>query len=68
LVTPTARTPASAASGALAACVRPFTPADLDGVLAVEELAFDQLWRYDATGFLDIAREYPYFVVAAKRG
>jgi GNAT superfamily N-acetyltransferase len=44
--------------------VRPFTPADLDGVLAVEELAFDQLWRYDATGFLDIAREYPYFVVA----
>jgi [ribosomal protein S18]-alanine N-acetyltransferase len=44
--------------------VRPFTPADLDGVLAVEELAFDQLWRYDAPGFLDIAREYPYFVVA----
>ncbi len=44
--------------------VRPFTSADLDGVLAVEELAFDQLWRYDATGFLNIAREYPYFVVA----
>ncbi len=44
--------------------VRPFTPADLDGVLAVEALAFDQLWRYDAPGFLDIAREYPYFVIA----
>jgi [ribosomal protein S18]-alanine N-acetyltransferase len=44
--------------------VRPFTPADLDGVLAVEALAFDQLWRYDAPAFLDIAREYPYFVVA----
>jgi ribosomal-protein-alanine N-acetyltransferase len=44
--------------------VRPFQPADLDGLLAVEELAFDQLWRYDAPGFLDIAREYPYFVVA----
>jgi ribosomal-protein-alanine N-acetyltransferase len=44
--------------------VRPFTSADLDGVLAVEELAFDQLWRYDATGFADIAREYPYFVIA----
>jgi GNAT superfamily N-acetyltransferase len=44
--------------------VRPFTSADLDGVLAVEELAFEQLWRYDAAGFLDIAREYPYFVVA----
>jgi [ribosomal protein S18]-alanine N-acetyltransferase len=44
--------------------VRPFTPADLDGVLAVEALAFEQLWRYDASSFLDIAREYPYFVVA----
>lgn len=44
--------------------VRPFMPADLDGVLAVEELAFDQLWRYDGPGFLDIAREYPYFVIA----
>jgi GNAT superfamily N-acetyltransferase len=44
--------------------VRPFTPADLDGVLVVEELAFEQLWRYDAAGFLEIAREYPYFVVA----
>jgi [ribosomal protein S18]-alanine N-acetyltransferase len=44
--------------------VRPFTPADLDGVLAVEELAFEQLWRHDAASFLDIAREYPYFVVA----
>src|SRR5262245_40589626 len=50
--------------GAQEVRVRPFTPADLDGVLAVEELAFDQLWRYDAPGFLDIAREYPYFVVA----
>jgi [ribosomal protein S18]-alanine N-acetyltransferase len=50
--------------GAQDVSVRPFTSADLDGVLAVEELAFDQLWRYDAPGFLDIAREYPYFVVA----
>ena len=47
--------------------VRPFTPADLDGLLAVGELAFDQLWRYDTTGFLDIAREYPYFVIAEDR-
>jgi [ribosomal protein S18]-alanine N-acetyltransferase len=44
--------------------VRQFMPADLDGLLAVEELAFDQLWRYDAPGFLDIARDYPYFVIA----
>jgi len=51
-------------SGAQDVRVRPFTPADLDGVLAVENLAFAQLWRHDAASFLDTAREYPYFVVA----
>jgi GNAT superfamily N-acetyltransferase len=51
-------------SGARGVRVRPFTAADLAGVLTVEELAFEQLWRYDAAGFRDIAREYPYFVVA----
>lgn len=44
--------------------VRPFTPADIAGVLAVENAAFDQLWRYDAEGFLEVAESYPYFVVA----
>jgi ribosomal-protein-alanine N-acetyltransferase len=44
--------------------VRPFTPADIEGVVAVENLAFDQMWRHDAASFLDIARDYPYFVVA----
>ena len=44
--------------------VRPFTPADLPGVLAVEERCFDQIWRHDASNFLEIRDTYPYFVVA----
>lgn len=44
--------------------VRPFQPADAVGVVAVENLAFEQLWRHDAASFLDVARAYPYFVVA----
>jgi len=44
--------------------VRPFAPRDVEGVLAIERAAFEQLWRHDAASFLDVAREYPYFVVA----
>jgi ribosomal-protein-alanine N-acetyltransferase len=44
--------------------VRPFTAGDLDGVLAVEETAFEPLWRYDGTGFREVRSIYPYFVVA----
>lgn len=44
--------------------VRPFTPADLSGVLAVEQACFAPLWQRDAADFLDVAETYPYFVVA----
>jgi ribosomal-protein-alanine N-acetyltransferase len=44
--------------------VRPFSPADADGVVEVENRCFDQLWRYDAQNFREIAEIYPYFVVA----
>lgn len=44
--------------------VRPFTPTDTPGVVAVENLTFDQLWRHDAASFLEVADTYPYFVVA----
>lgn len=44
--------------------VRPFTPDDLPGVLAVEAAAFEPLWRYDGPGFLELRALYPYFVVA----
>lgn len=50
--------------GSRRARVRPFTPADVSGVVDVENRCFDQLWRHDATSFLDIAETYPYFVVA----
>ncbi len=45
-------------------CIRPFVPEDAAGVVAVENLCFDQLWRYDAQGFLEVRETYPYFVVA----
>jgi ribosomal-protein-alanine N-acetyltransferase len=44
--------------------VRAVAPADLPGVVTVENAAFQQLWRYDGAGFLEVARTYPYFVVA----
>jgi ribosomal protein S18 acetylase RimI-like enzyme len=44
--------------------VRPFTAADLPGVLAVERECFATLWQRDAADFLDVAETYPYFVVA----
>jgi ribosomal-protein-alanine N-acetyltransferase len=44
--------------------VRPFARADLPGVVAVENAAFADLWRYDAAGFIEVERTYPYFVVA----
>lgn len=44
--------------------VRPFAPADVAGVVEVENRCFEQLWRHDAANFLEIAETYPYFVVA----
>jgi ribosomal protein S18 acetylase RimI-like enzyme len=44
--------------------VRPFTPADVAGVLAVEHECFATLWQRDAADLLDVAETYPYFVVA----
>jgi len=44
--------------------VRPFVPADVEGVLAVEDAAFAQLWRHSAANFLAIGQSHPYFVVA----
>jgi ribosomal-protein-alanine N-acetyltransferase len=48
--------------------VRPFTSADLPGVLGVEAACFAPYWRYDASSFLEINETYPYFVVAVKAG
>ena len=44
--------------------VRPFTSGDARGVVAVEDAAFEPLWRYDEAGFVEVSETYPYFVVA----
>ena len=48
--------------------VRQFEPADAPATVAVEDLAFEQLWRHDAASFLEVRRYYPYFVVAVDAG
>ncbi len=48
--------------------VRPFQRGDLSQVLEVEAACFEQYWRYDGPGFLEIAETYPYFVVAVQAG
>jgi [ribosomal protein S18]-alanine N-acetyltransferase len=44
--------------------VRPFTVQDAAATVAVEDLAFTQLWRHDIASFLQVQETYPYFVVA----
>ncbi len=44
--------------------LRPAQPRDISTLLALEDLCFEQLWRYDASSFADIMRTHPYFVVA----
>jgi ribosomal protein S18 acetylase RimI-like enzyme len=44
--------------------IRPFAPPDAAGTVAVEDLAFQQLWRHDVDSFLQVRQTYPYFVVA----
>lgn len=48
--------------------VRPFTSADLPALLEIERQAFPLLWQHDAASFAEIARSYPYFVVAELAG
>lgn len=50
--------------GSQAVRVRPFQPADAAALAALEGRCFEQLWRYDAAGFNEVAETYPYFVVA----
>ena len=37
---------------------------DMAALLAMEEVCFEDLWRYDSLAFTDIAATHPYFVVA----
>lgn len=48
--------------------VRPFEMRDLAALHAIDLACFDDLWRYDAAAFRDIALTHPYFVVAELNG
>ena len=41
---------------------------DMAALLTIEDACFEQLWRYNAAGFLDIAATHSYFVVAELNG
>jgi ribosomal protein S18 acetylase RimI-like enzyme len=41
---------------------------DIPALLAIEEACFEELWRYGASTFHDIAATHPYFVVAELQG
>src|ERR1051326_6091525 len=48
--------------------IRPFQEDDIPALLTIEEACFEDLWRYDAISFHDIAARHPYFVVAGLDG
>lgn len=48
--------------------VRPVEARDIPNLLAIDEACFEELWRYDAISFKDIAATHPYFVVAELSG
>jgi ribosomal-protein-alanine N-acetyltransferase len=50
--------------------VRPLTNSrdDMQALLNIENACFEDLWRYDATAFADIAATHPYFVLAELQG
>jgi ribosomal protein S18 acetylase RimI-like enzyme len=56
------------AQGNLEVTLRRAQLSDIPTLLALEELCFEQLWRYDAASFADIMHTHPYFVVAELEG
>ena len=41
---------------------------DMAALLSIEAACFEDLWRYDADGFADVAATHPYFVVVEYAG
>ncbi len=49
--------------------IRPMNVAkDMSALMALEELCFEDVWRYNAVAFTDIVATHPYFVVAELQG
>lgn len=54
--------------GNLKVVLRPARINDIPTIMALEELCFEQFWRYDALSFVDILSTHPYFMVAELQG
>jgi [ribosomal protein S18]-alanine N-acetyltransferase len=48
--------------------LRPVQVEDIPTLLTLEELCFEQIWRYDAASFRNIMQTHPYFMVAELAG
>lgn len=48
--------------------IRPVEARDIPALLTIETACFEDLWRYDAASFIDIAHTHPYFMVAELDG
>ncbi len=48
--------------------LRPFELSDIPALLTIEEACFEEMWRYDAISFQDIAATHPYFFVGELNG
>src|SRR5579859_8112301 len=48
--------------------VRPVALSDIPALLTIEQVCFEDFWRYDAFSFEDIMATHPYFVVAEWQG
>lgn len=44
--------------------LRPVEAGDIPALMAIEDVCFEDFWRYDAISFADIMATHPYFVVA----
>ncbi|HEY0753625.1 MAG TPA: GNAT family N-acetyltransferase [Ktedonobacteraceae bacterium] len=59
---------ASPTEGNQAVQLRRADTRDIHTILGLEELCFEQLWRYDTASLVDIMQTHPYFVVAELNG
>ena len=48
--------------------IRSYEEHDLPALLTIEQVCFEELWRYDTSAFHDIVATHPYFVVAELDG
>ena len=55
-------------TGNLQVKLRPVERSDIPTLLKIEEVCFEEMWRYDTISFQDIAATHPYFMVGELDG